>query len=341
MGSSPPPPLPGPALLASSFRKIVADAIKSHPDMADFLTNLYFKNENSQYSSRTDHRSFSSSQPKNQLESQIVLPTMPNNNPTSSMHSSWTFHSAPAGGIWSRNQPESDQYCKCMEKTLVEGPIMPSMRTCPVHETSYEISNLSRLLTASPISPSPPVVHGDDVICRMCDSVPSDHQNAGGFVFVPLNSNNQEGLNSQSLESSSLLHGQRIQSIQTMTSPIVATTPVIPNDADKLQQFVKQFEALIHVDLELMDSDNDDLEISPSTIPSTYDNGPTIYHTASGRNNSTGVNDENVDEEELGTNQEVSPKPNDELMIGDDDEFLDWINWPDDQFMMDSTRDIY
>ncbi|CAI9100074.1 OLC1v1036999C1 [Oldenlandia corymbosa var. corymbosa] len=97
-----------------------------------------------------------------------------------------------AGGSSSRNQPEPNQYCRCIEKTVMEGPGMPSMRTCLVHEPSDELLDLSMLTPHVP--PPPPVVHRNDL---MAGSLPS-HHNVGGLVPAPLNSTIQYGLNFQS-----------------------------------------------------------------------------------------------------------------------------------------------
>ncbi|CAI9100078.1 OLC1v1037003C1 [Oldenlandia corymbosa var. corymbosa] len=113
------------------------------------------------------------------------------------------FHSI-AGGSSLRNQPEPNQYCGCIMKTVMEGQTMPSLRTCPVHEPSYELLDLSVL--TSHVPPPPPIEkHPDDVISSMGGSLPN-HENVGEWVPAPLNSTIQHGFNSQRMKDSLPCH---------------------------------------------------------------------------------------------------------------------------------------
>ncbi|CAI9100082.1 OLC1v1037007C1 [Oldenlandia corymbosa var. corymbosa] len=62
---------------------------------------------------------------------------------------------ASSNSSWGKLEPKK---CRCIEKILADGPIMPFQRNCPVHE-SYWTSDLSMLTPLIPPPPPPAFLH--------------------------------------------------------------------------------------------------------------------------------------------------------------------------------------
>ncbi|CAI9100081.1 OLC1v1037006C1 [Oldenlandia corymbosa var. corymbosa] len=333
-------------------------------------------------------------------------------------HPRQRLHYGGGSSSSSRNhQPQLNQ-CRCIEKTQMEGPILSSPSTCPIHE-SNRISNLSLVNPLAAQPPLPPVVQstppilqprpppplppavqlippspGAQVVHWKYGSIPA-HQCFGELVRSPWNSGINEGLdwqrsqihnaewnasltsitssNSQilqiipnqesetshwqhfnlephsqgigmagNLESSSfLVQGQSIQSIPTITSPIISTARSVmlhdeiriistqegkwENQDVGINQMTPFFEmerveqptkVLFQIDEELnpiiyqgpvqVDCHNKALQISPSMIPSSsFGIGLSNRQTTTSIRNSTSEVDaeKNKNEEEVGGSQ--------------------------------------